>query len=444
METANRIGLRSRLQVGLTWNLVGTVFTLGSSFVTNILFANILGRDVFGEYGMVLSTMVTISGIAQLATGFTATKYVAEYRVQDKEKTARIMGLCSVLSSIAAFIAAAALLLGAAWLAVHTLKAPHMRKGLMIAAGYVLFSVLNGYQMGVLAGLESYRALAGCTAVHGCAAVGIGTLAAWLWGLEGALASMAFGSLLRWYLFHRVMKSETESHGIKVRYDGIWKEREVIYSFALPTAISGFSSMPALWMANAFLVRQQDGYSQMGLYGSASNLKSLVLFLPLLLNNVSMSLLNSQRGAGDEVRYRKVFWTNLVFTAAMALAGAALVAASGKWLLRLYGKDFTEGYMVLVVLMGASIFECVTLASYQIVQAQGKMWLSFFAIALPRDAMVVVLAYLLIPSHGAMGLAISYTAAHATAFAVTVVIISFIGLNTGGSDKPGGLICDIK
>src|SRR5512141_462188 len=224
METANRIGLRSRLQSALTWNLVGTVFTLGSSFVTNIIFANILGRDVFGEYGMVQSTMVTISGIAQLATGFTATKFVAEYRVQDTEKTGRIMGLCSVLSSIAAFVAAAGLLIGATWLALHTLKAPHMREGLMIAAGFVLFSVLNGYQMGVLAGLESYRALAVCAAVCGFAVVGIGTIAAWLWGFEGALASMAFGSLLRWYLFHRVMKSETESHGIKVRYDGIWNE----------------------------------------------------------------------------------------------------------------------------------------------------------------------------------------------------------------------------
>ena len=441
MDTANRIGLRSRLQSALTWNLVGTVFTLGSSFVTNIIFANILGRDVFGEFGMVQSTMVTISGIAQLATGFTATKYVAEFRVQDKERTGRIMGLCSVLSSIAAFVAAAALLLGATWLAVHTLKAPQMREGLMIAAGFVLFSVLNGYQMGVLAGLESYRALAGCTVVHGFAAVAIGTLAAWLWGFEGALASMAFGSLLRWYLFKRVMKSEAESQGIKVRIDGIWDERKVIYRFALPTAISGFSSMPALWVANAFLVRQPEGYSQMGLYASASNLKSLVLFLPFLLNNVCMSLLNSQRGAGNEDRYRKLFWTNMAFTAVVALAGAVLVAASGKWLLRLYGKDFTEGYPVLVVLMGASVFECVALASYQIVQAQERMWLSFFAIAFPRDAMVAVLAYLLIPRHGAMGLAISYATAHATAFVVTVVIISFIGLNTRGSDKTGGLVC---
>lgn len=417
---------------------------MGSSFVTNIIFANILGRDVFGEYGMVQSTVITISGIAQLATGFTATKYVAEYRVQDKEKTGRIMGLCSGLSSIAAFVAAAVLLLGATWLAFHTLKAPHMREGLMIAAVIVLFSVLNGYQMGALAGLESYRALAVCAVLCGCAVIGIGTVAAWLWGFEGALASMAFGSLLRWYLFHRVMKTETERHGIKVRYDGIWKEREVIYRFALPTAISGFSSMPALWIANAFLVRQQEGYTQMGLYTSAANLKSLVLFLPFLLNNVSMSLLNSQRGAGDEARYRKVFWTNLVFTAGMAMASAALVAASGKWLLRLYGKDFSEGYPVLVVLMGASIFECIALASYQIVQAQGKMWLSFFAIALPRDAMVALLAFLLIPHHGAMGLAISYTAAHATAFVVTVVIISFIGLNTRGGEKNGGLVCDAK
>jgi hypothetical protein len=183
MDTANRNSLRSRLQAGVTWNFAGAVFTMGGNFVTNIIIANILGRDVFGEYGMVQSTVVTISGVAQLATGFTATKYVAENRAHDKEKTGRIMGLCSVLSSIAAFVAAAALLIGASWLAGHA-EGPHMREGLMITAG-LFFFCFEWIPDGCACRFRELPGFGGCAMVHGCVSVGIVTLSAWLWGFEG-------------------------------------------------------------------------------------------------------------------------------------------------------------------------------------------------------------------------------------------------------------------
>src|SRR5207253_5943750 len=113
------------------------------------------------------STMLTMAAIAQLAMGSTATKYVAEFRSSDQAKTGHILGLCAVVSATAACIATLAMLASASWLAARTLQAPHLTPALMLAAGVVLFTVMNGYQMGALAGLESYRSLAQAGIISG-------------------------------------------------------------------------------------------------------------------------------------------------------------------------------------------------------------------------------------------------------------------------------------
>lgn len=420
--------LRHRFQRGISWNVIGAVFIQGSAFLANIIIANLLGRAVFGEFGMIQSTVLTLSGIAQVATGITATKYIAEFRSTDKERAGRVLGFCALMTLITGGLATILLIAGAPWLAKYVVNAPHLSAGIMIAAGYVLFSVMNGYQVGALAGLEAFRAIAISGAVQGFLHLIFCGLATWLFGLEGSLAGLALSAMARWLVFGWAIRHEAARQGIVSRGNGLLSERRIFSSFALPAALAGLSSLPALWLASAFLVQQPDGYSEMGSYSAANNLRALVLFLPMLLNSVGMSLLNNQRGIGNEGKYRSVFWFNIRVTTASALISALVVALCGSWLLRLFGKDFVDGYRVLLVLMLSTVPEALAVAAYQPLQSLGKMWLSFFAVALPRDLVLVVGAYGLIPAYGATGLASAYAIAWAVALLVIVALVGRIGL----------------
>jgi O-antigen/teichoic acid export membrane protein len=413
---------------GVTWNVFGAAFTQGSVFLANIIIANLVGRNVFGEYGMIQSTLVAFGAVAQVATGITATKYVAEFRTVDKERTGRILGLCSAVTLVTGAVATFALVLGAPWLASSLLKSPHLSRGIVISAGFVLLTVMNGYQVGALAGLENYRAIARSGAIQGVFHLAACSLFTYLWGLEGALGGLVAGAFARWYLFHMMLKTAAREQEIPITYGGIWAERGIILRFALPAAISGLSTMPALWLANTFLVRQPGGFSQMGLYSAANTLRTAVIFVPLLVNNVGTSLLNNQRGLGDAVRYRKVFWFNLAATAAVAIAGALAVAATGPYLLRMFGKEFTGGTGILVILMLSTLPESLAIAGAQVVQSQEKMWLSFFLVALPRDICVVALSYYLAPLQGAAGLAWAYTISWVLTLVTVFFMVCFIGL----------------
>jgi O-antigen/teichoic acid export membrane protein len=424
--------LWSRFQTGIAYNTIGAVFNQGSTFAVSIIVANFLGKQIFGEYAIVQTTVATVAVIAQAGISYTATKYVAEYRAVDRDRTGRILGMILAFSAAAATVATLALVLLAPWLASRVFKAPALGAVLAIGSAVLLFAALNGSLMGALYGLESYKALATALVWSGLCYLLACTVLAWWAGLKGAIGGQALSGLFQFVLLGFVVRRECAKQRIKIRLSNSAKESRIVLHFGLPAALGGLTSMPALWLGSAFLVRQANGYSQMGIYGASFALMIAVLFLPNIANNVGMSLINNHKGGGDAVEYRRTFWINFVLTLTAVALGAAAAAVAGPELLRLFGKDFKEGYGVLLILLLAAVSQGFAVAMYQVIQSQARMWLSFFAVALPRDTLIVVLAHLLIPLHGARGLATAYAIACTVAAVVTAVIVWQIGLESTG------------
>ena len=426
--------IRARFARGISWNAVSSVFTQGSVFLTNIVIANILGREVFGEFGMIQNTVLFFAGVGQMATGITATKYIAEFRSSDPARAGRILGLCSSVSLIAAFIATLIILLTASWLASAILKAPHLTLGLILSSGVIFFSIISGFQTGALAGLEGYGRLGRAAMVQAAFYLGVCALFTVLWRLEGALAGLAISFCLRWYIFKRALSRECAAQQISVDHRSWWMERSVLTKFAIPSAAIVFFSMPAVWLANVLLVRQPEGYAQMGIFSAAYTLRTLIIFLPGLMNNVGMSLLNHQKGMEHERNYKRIFVTLVVLTQAVGLIASLIVILLGPWLLRAFGKDFVEGYAVLLILVFSAMAETLSTATYQVIQSQERMWMSFFSINTPWWIAFAVSAYIFIPANLASGLAWAYLTAWCVHAAMTGLQVWRVGIWQSGRD----------
>jgi O-antigen/teichoic acid export membrane protein len=370
--------------------------------------------------------MVTLAGVAQLATGYTANKYIAEFHGVDRDRTARIIGFCTIVSVFTATIGLLAMIGGASWLAVHGLDKPQLRWSLVAASGMVFFFVLNGFQLGVLAGLESFRQIARGIALGAVGMTSACLTGAWLGGARGAAACLSVGAMLQWLAVRQALKSELAARDITPVYHELAQEKRIFLHFALPAALTGFISTPAIWIANSFLIRQPNGVEEMALFAAANSLRSLVLFLPQLLNRVTTTLLNSERGRGDRAQYREVFRVNLASSALIALAACAGVAVLGPWLLKAFGKSFGGAYPVLLLLLLAAIAEVAFQAVYQLVQSNEKMWHSLLVVVVPRDGSIAVLAFFLAPRFGVTGLAESY----AIAWCLGLVFVSALARHT--------------
>jgi len=427
-HSASPENIHVRFATGITWNIVSSVFTQGAVFLTTIVIANILGKEIFGEFGMIQNTVLIVSGMAQMAMGVTATKYVAEFRSSDPAKTGRILGLCLTVSFITALISTLMVLLSSSWLASAVLKAPHLTQGIILSSGIIFFSVIDGYQAGALAGLEAYGRLARAGMLQGIIYICFCSIFTWFWGLEGALGGLAISYCLRWSIFNRALKHECAAQNISLDRRNWWTERHVITKFAIPAAVIGFFTMPAVWLSNVLLVRQPDGYAQMGIFSAAFTLRTMIIFLPGLMNNVGMSLLNNQKGVKNERDYKKVFLINIALTISVVLLGGMIILLIGPWLLTAFGKDFADGYTVLLILVFSAIAETLTLAIYQAIQSQERMWLSFFSINAPWCVSFIISAYFFIPTNTAAGLAWAYVIAWSVAAAMTGLQVRRIGL----------------
>ncbi len=416
--------LSGRFGRGVFWNLVGTLFAQGSVFLTAIILARILGKEGFGEFGMIQSTLLTLTSIAQVSTGLTATKYVAEFRDADKARAGRVLGLCSVLTLATGVVAMALLLISARWMAEHVLAAPHLATSLSISAAFVLFSVMNGYQIGALAGLESYKSISIYSAMLGAAHLTVCGLGAALWGLQGAIGGMAVSALLRWAVYGMVLHRETGKQGITIqRREGL-KEREILHQFTLPAALSGLTIMPAIWLGNALLVQQPNGYAEMGIYSAVNNVRGLMLMLPSLLNSVGVSMLNNKFGNKDNVGYLTLYYANVKVTAVIAVAGAMTMVILSAFIPGWYGMESSDSSEKLVLILALAIIpEALSVSLYQLIQTSGRMWVSFFFVALPRDIMIVVLAATLIPVWGGVGWAVAYALSWAVVCMLIVALV---------------------
>ncbi|MDD4869356.1 MAG: oligosaccharide flippase family protein [Kiritimatiellae bacterium] len=405
--------LRDRLIKGTVLNFIAVAFNQGSTLIVNIIVARILLKQTFGEYAMVQSTLLTVSALSQLATGYTASKYIAEYRSSDPQRAGRIMGLCALVSVVMAGFGTFLLIAMAPWLAGTMLNAPHLASALMIGSGFLFFSSINGYQTGALSGLEAYGGLAKAGVASGIVAVVAIALGAWWGGLNGTLVGLSISALVRCAIHKRWLRLESQAQGIKPQYRGSFsQEKSIIFKFALPAALAGYYSMPMIWLANSFLVRQLGGYGEMALYSAANNLRILVLFLPTVMNSVGLSVLNNEQAKGDMSRYNRIFRSNVLSLFLVSLSGALIMGVLGRPMLQLFGKDFEAGHFLLWFLLVSSVFEGLSIALYQYVQSKAKIWLSFFSINVPREAFLVVAAYYLVQPYGGVGLAAAYLGAN--------------------------------
>jgi O-antigen/teichoic acid export membrane protein len=411
----------------VAWNLVATLFNQGSLLVGGWLVARICGRDRYGDFAMVQSTLFAVAGLVQFLTGLTATKYIAEFRSTDKSKAGEILALCSAMSLVVAVLGAVVLLVAGDWLAGALLRAPHLGVAMRLSAGVLLFSLMAAFQVGALAGLECFASSAKAAVVSGVLLLGAIGLGAWQGGVNGALIGWGIAAMVKWCLFELAVYRNCRRQGITMSYRGMFRQWGIIFRFAIPSAAMGITAMPALWLGNVFLYRLPDGKSQVAIFGAAFIIRQAVLLVPTIINGVAMSLLNHQRGLGDARRYRKVFWANLLIGGMVVAVFTGVAVLIGPYVMLIFGKDFTGGGAVLTVLVLSALPYALMNAIYQIMFSQGRLWLSFFAFSIPRDALLVGCAYILVPRYGAFGLAW----AHMIGLLVVFLIVTFFAVRIG-------------
>jgi O-antigen/teichoic acid export membrane protein len=138
---------------GVGWNIAGSIVGQSASFTASVVAARSLGKETFGQFALVQTTVAAFSTLASLGLGTTAMKFVSEYRTRDPRKAGLIMGLSSMMVLVAAAISAVALVCCSPWVVVGSAGGRALVDAMRLSAVYLFFTTICGYQLGALAGL---------------------------------------------------------------------------------------------------------------------------------------------------------------------------------------------------------------------------------------------------------------------------------------------------
>lgn len=413
---------QSELLGSMAWKALNTIGLQGSVLLSTVVVARLVGLESFGAYAVMATTVMSAASLAQAGTSLTATKFVGEHLHSDPGQVARVLRMCAQLTLVMAGLMAGGLALGSGPLATHLLGQPQMAPHLAWAGVAVAFQTLAVYMNGALEGFGAFRQVSRVGLLSGLAHLLLTGLGAWLLGLDGAVAGFVLSMAGRLALYGHALGAVRREHRIPARGridTGHWRE---LLRFTLPAGLSSLVTLPCHWLVTALVAREPGGLALAGLFMAATQIRLVVVQLPIMLNSVSFAVLSRLRGQHRADEYRQVFWANMAGSALLCLLVAGAAALLAAPIMAGYGSEFAAGQAVLLILLASVVPEVLALSAYQLVQSSGRMWRSLLLIIGPRDLLYLALAAAWLPTHGAHGAANAYLAAQVFSLASTLLV----------------------
>lgn len=384
----------NRLAKDSFWAIFGNVLSKGLSLLAGIIVARFLGKEIYGEYGMIKNTIISISIFSTFGLAFTATKYVAENKNKNKGVLDIIIQYSRNVTLIISGIMALLLFVGADYIAEITLKAPHLGMPLRLVAVWIVFNAVTYTQVGILSGFNVFREMTRINFYIGVVTLLLSILFVYFWQLTGGLLALLFAQILNCYLNYQLINkvkpkydtvADVDIHSVK-----LLKKELLKYSFpvALQEGVYSISSWLVSWILILF-----SGYNELGMYSAALQWSTIVLFIPGILRNVLLS--HFAETADNKVRFDKILRMTIGVNLVSVLIPCFVIFILSDFISSFYGNTFNGLSHVINLAILAVIPMSLTNVYIQAFLSKGKNWLVFVLKAI-TFALTLVLSYIFI------------------------------------------------
>jgi O-antigen/teichoic acid export membrane protein len=394
---------RDRLAGAVLWSGAATGISNVAGLLVGVVLARMLGREGYGEVGVIIASSTLFTLLGGLGLGVTATKYAAQMRSGHPDRVRRFLGGIQVLATLSSLIVACVVALYAAELAV-VLNRPGLVASLQLAAVVLFLQGIDSVQVSILAGYEAFAALARVMLLRILVNVPATAVGAYVYGLEGVVGAMILTTLFTVWLHRSAMNSIFTRERVSIRYAVDLSMLKPLWEFSVPAFLTTAVTMISMWAVNAVLVNQPGGYFDMGLFNAANQWRALGIFIPSVFNPATFSIQSNLFATNRESYHRSVIG-NLVVQGTVAGVVAILLSVLAPYLMWLYGSEFHGAAEVLVLLALGWFLVAPIGAFWSAAVARGQAWANFLFIAIGA-ACQVVFAKALVAS-GARGIALA-------------------------------------
>jgi len=357
-----------------SWNAIATILSRGMLIATMMIAARVLGKADFGVVGIVQSSIALFESVAAFGMSVTAAKHIAEYRVNSIDKIPRIISLTNFTALITGVTFSVVLYFLSPWLATEQLNNPKLQEYLKIAALILGFNTFSSIQMGILVGFQRFKTMALINLLVGLTTLVSVVYGAYFYSVRGVFLGLLCVAVTAAFLNTIFVYKTLRQEKIKMYFRITKEEWILLWRFSMPAMLSGLMIAPVNWLGASMLVKQEDGLAAMGVFSAANQWFSFLLFIPGVLTNTLLPLFSASAAKKDLIGLRKQVWKGTKLLLVIVLPMVAAIAYLSPWIMKMYGNEFEEGNLVLLVISGAAGFAAAQNLIGNALAAINRMW----------------------------------------------------------------------
>ena len=376
---------KSKILKDSLFAVFGNGFGHALLLLSGILIARLLGRDLYGEYGLVKTNMFYMAGFATFGLGFTTTKFVAQYFKENPSFVLSIVKSASCITLVFSSLLALFLVLLSSELA-DFLETPSLTSIFKYLSFIIILKALATTGTGILSGMGCFKDIARNSVISGVAMLLLCVPFTYFEGLNGSLLALALSQFLNAALNYRNIFDECKKlPSSKNRFT------KKLLMFSFPIAMQELSFAFCNWGAIVLLTKMST-IGEVGIYSATAQWNAVIMFLPSILANVVLSHLSStvEKTANNRL-LKKILGVYLLCT----LIPFVLVYIATPFIVSMYGSDFATMDKVLRLIVFATIPMCCSDVFKSELIALGKPW-HLFVLRLFKDLLLLMLTYTLL------------------------------------------------
>lgn len=362
-----------RIAGGAFWAIFGTATAKAFIMISGIICAHILGVSLYGELGLVRSTLNMFIIFGSVGMGVTATKYVAQNLKENKEKVEKICAVTTAFAIVTAVLVALIIFFLAPFIVDTAVRIDEVTTEIRIGTIILFATILNGAVNGILVGFEGFKNIAINTFISSIVESVLIIAFAELWGVMGALVGYGIGTFTLLLLNFRSAHGFYNKNGLQLSYLKLRvSDFKVLYKFSLPAALSSFLVTPSFWITRTMIVKY-NGFEELGIYEAADQWKVIILFLPAALSQIVLPILSSNLSKDHRSDYWSALKVNMKLNGGITLIFSIIVSAISPWLIGLYGDGFTN-FLPIIFLSFSTVFSSMATVLGMAIISREKVW----------------------------------------------------------------------
>jgi len=386
------------------------ILAAGSAFGLNVILARMLGAEGSGFFFLALSIVLVVATVGRIGMENSLVKFIAASVVS--EHPGKVLGVYKkalLYSFVASAFLSTLLVLFAPWISKVIFSKPELEAPLSIMAIAVVPLALLTLHAYALQGLKKIGASISVLSVFvpffTCIFVlpfavryGINVVASGY--LLATIITLIMG---RWFWLRAI-------HSFK--YEKIEFASKELLSSSIPLLGVAIMNLVINWSPMVFLGIWESA-ENIGIYSAASRTAMLTSFVLVAINSIAAPQFAAFYQQGDLNKLEKVARNSTTIMVIFATPVLLLFLVVPEWILSIFGEQFKQGAIVLMILASAQFVNVVTGSVGYLLMMSGNERLMrnilFFC-----SIQVILLNLCLVPNFGMTGGAISVAVALAS------------------------------